>query len=104
MYREAITLSHKEAAEVLCLSSSIFCGKGRRVVAAGFRRSHHAARGFEVGHGPAGRVQEAFPDSRQDMYRIDGSVCLALDRYCINPSCTCREARVEINSSVDGQR
>jgi hypothetical protein len=39
---------------------------------------------------------EAFPDSRQDMYRIDGAVSLALDHYCINPSCTCREVRVAL--------
>jgi SEC-C motif-containing protein len=30
------------------------------------------------------------------MYRIDGSVCLALDQSCINPSCTCREVRVPL--------
>lgn len=39
---------------------------------------------------------EAFPDSRQDMYEIDGSVSLALDHYCMNPGCTCREVRVAL--------
>jgi hypothetical protein len=39
---------------------------------------------------------EVFPDSRQDMYLIDGSVSLALDHYCINPTCTCREVRVAL--------
>jgi hypothetical protein len=39
---------------------------------------------------------EAFPDSRQDMYWLGGSVSLALDHYCINPGCTCSEVRVAL--------
>jgi hypothetical protein len=39
---------------------------------------------------------EAFPDSRQDMYQIAGTVSLALDHYCIHPSCTCRDVRVAL--------
>jgi hypothetical protein len=39
---------------------------------------------------------EVFPDSRQDMYLIHGSVSLALDHYCINPTCMCREVRVAL--------
>jgi hypothetical protein len=30
------------------------------------------------------------------MYLIDGSPSLALDHYCINSSCTCREVRVAL--------
>jgi hypothetical protein len=39
---------------------------------------------------------EVFPDSRQDMYVIDGAVTLVLDHYCINPTCTCQEVRVAL--------
>jgi hypothetical protein len=39
---------------------------------------------------------EVFPDSRQDMYLIDGSLSLAVDHYCINPTCRCREVRVAL--------
>ena len=42
---------------------------------------------------------EAFPDSRQDMYPIDGSVVLVLDHYCINPSCHCRDVHVALLAS-----
>jgi hypothetical protein len=63
------------------------------------RDTHHDGAWADEWRSNMGRLvgwHEAFPDSRQDMYRIDGSVSLALDHYCINPSCTCREVRVAL--------
>lgn len=74
---------------------------GEWLHAKGWRRreTHHEGAWAGEWKSDTGRLvgwHEAFPDSRQDMYRIDGSVSLALDHYCINPSCTCREVRVAL--------
>jgi len=37
---------------------------------------------------------EVYPHSREDMYRIDGDLFVALEQYCISPSCECTKVHI----------
>jgi SEC-C motif domain protein len=45
---------------------------------------------------------EAHPDDREDLYLDGGSVFIAEDLYCLNPTCTCRDIMVVFRPAARG--